>query len=396
MKIKKIELYQVELPYSGGVYLLSGGREFRSFEASIVRIETDTGLEGWGESTPFGATYIAAHARGARAGIAEIAPHLLGRDPRQVDRINDLMDGVLVGHNHAKTALDVACWDVFGKSVDMPVCELLGGTTGVRMPVISSIYAGGPQDMRARVADHRARGYMGHSVKIGALDRDGGPALDAERITASMADRKSGEYFIVDANGGMIPETVLRMLRMLPDGLDFVLEAPCASWRETLSLRKRCSVPIIIDELAQNDDDIALIAAQDIADGIGLKISKAGGLTHGRRHRDICRAAGLTMSVQDTVGSTIAFAAIAHLGATVPERLLRCILDCRDMVTLETATFDAPVKDGGVLTPLAPGLGITVNRDVLNAPVAAWGEKVTVQERRSQTTPSEGAQSTGI
>lgn len=372
MKIDKIELYQVDLPYSGGVYLLSGGREYTSFDASIVRMVADDGTVGWGESTPFGSTYIAAHALGARAGIAEIAPHLLGRDPRQVDRINDAMDEALVGHNHAKTALDIACWDIFGKSVNLPVCELLGGSTGFRMPVISSIYAGSPEDMRARVADHRARGYLGHSVKVGALDREGGPALDAERIAASLADRQPGEYFIVDANGGLIPETALRMLRMLPEGLDFVLEAPCATWRETLSLRRRCTVPIILDELAQQDCDIAQIVAQDIADGIGLKVSKAGGLTHGRRHRDICLAAGLTVSVQDTVGSAIAFAGIAHLGATVPQRSLRCILDCRDMVTLETGDFDAPVTNGGVLTPKVPGLGITVNRDVLGDPVATW------------------------
>ena len=372
MKIIKIELYQVDLPYSGGVYLLSGGREYTSFDASIVRIVADDGTDGWGESTPFGTTYIAAHARGTRAGIAEIAPHLLGRDPRQVDRINDAMDAALVGHNHAKTALDIACWDIFGKSVNLPVCELLGGATGFRMPVISSIYAGTPEDMRARADDHRARGYCGHSIKIGALDSEGGPLLDAERIKAVLADRQPGEYFIVDANGGLIPETALRMLGMLPDGLDFVLEAPCATWRETLSLRQRCSVPIIIDELAQHDGDIVQIVAQDMADGIGLKISKAGGLTHGRRQRDICIAAGLTMSVQDTVGSTIAFAGIAHLGATVPERYLRCILDCRDMVTLQTAEFDASVANGGVLTPSASGLGITVNRDTLGDPVAIW------------------------
>lgn len=372
MKISTIELYQVDLPYSGGVYLLSGGREYRSFRAAIVRIETDTGIEGWGESTPFGSTYIAAHARGTRAGIEEIAPHLLGRDPRQVDRINDAMDEALVGHHHAKTALDIACWDAFGKSVNMPVCELLGGATGTRMPTISSIYAGTPEEMRSRVARHRQMGYMGHSVKIGALDSEGGPALDAERIAACLADRRPGEFFLVDANGGMLPETALRMLRLLPPGLDFVLEAPCATWRETASLRKRCTVPIIMDELAELDGDISRIVAEDIADGIGLKVSKAGGLTRGRRHRDICRAAGLTISVQDTVGSSIAFAGIVHLGATVPERHLRCILDCRDMVTLVTADFDAPVRDGGVVPPMAPGLGITVNRDVLGEPVARW------------------------
>jgi cis-L-3-hydroxyproline dehydratase len=373
MKISQIDLFQVDLPYSGGVYKLSGGRSYTSFDASIVRITTDDGTQGWGESTPFGSTYIASHALGTRAGIAEIAPHLLGLDPRQVDRINDAMDNALVGHNHAKTALDVACWDIFGKSVGLPVCELLGGSTGVPLPTISSIYAGEPEEMRRRVADHRAQGYRGHSIKIGALDSEGGPALDAERIAACLADRRPGEFFLVDANGGLVPETALRTMRMLPAGLDFVLEAPCATWRETMSLRKRCPYPIVIDELAQQDADIAFAVANDVADGIGLKISKAGGLTRGRRHRDICQAAGMTVSVQDTVGSSIAFAAIVHLGATVPARLLRCILNCEDMVTLQTAQFDVTRHDGGTINPpTAPGLGLKVDEEVLGSPSATW------------------------
>jgi cis-L-3-hydroxyproline dehydratase len=177
MKISRIELYNFTLPYSGGVYRISGGRTYESFDASIVRVICDDGTEGWGESTPFGSTYIAAHSLGARAGIAELAPALLGRDPRQTDRIADVMDSTLTGHNHAKTPLDVACWDAFGKSVGLPVCELLGGSTDIPMPMISSIHAGDPEEMRGRVADHRARGYRGHSVKIGALDSEGGPAL---------------------------------------------------------------------------------------------------------------------------------------------------------------------------------------------------------------------------
>ena len=374
MRISRIELYTITLPYSGGVYRLSGSRTYESFDASIVRVACDDGTEGWGESTPFGSTYIAAHARGVRAGIAELAPALLGRDPRQTDRIADLMDSILIGHNHAKTPLDVACWDAFGKSVNLPVCELLGGSINLPMPMISSIPAGNPEEMRGWVADHRARGYRGHSVKIGALDSEGGPALDAERITACLADRRPGEFFIVDANGGLLPETALRMIQLLPRGLDFVLEAPCATWRETMSLRRRCPYPIVVDELAQLDEDLALIAAQDVADGIGLKISKAGGLTPGRRHRDICRAAGFTMSVQETTGSSIAFAAIIHLGATVPTRLLRCVLNCEDMVALKTAKVDAVFTGAGVLPGGSPGLGITVDEDVLGEPAMTWGD----------------------
>lgn len=373
MRIERVDLYAVDLPYSGGVYHLSGGRTYQSFDASIVKVTCDDGTVGWGESTPFGSTYVAAHAGGVRAGIEELAPRLLGLDPRRTDRVYDVMDAALVGHPAAKTPLDVACWDLFGHAVGLPVCELLGGSTEVPMAMISSIHAGQPDEMRARVAEHRARGYLAHSVKIGALDSEGGPALDAERITASLADRRPGEYFVVDANGGMTTETALRLFRLLPDGLDLALEAPCATWRETVSLRPRCPFPIVLDELAALDEDVALLVATDAADGIGLKVSKSGGLTPGRRQRDICRAAGLTMSVQDTVGSAIAFAGVVHLAATVPPRLLRGVQNSEEMVTVRTADLDLRRVDGGILPGASPGLGLTVREEALGTPVRSWG-----------------------
>ena len=83
LKIAQIDVFQVDLPYSGGVYKLSGGRSYSSFDSTVVRITTDNDITGWGESTPFGSNYIAAHALGVRAGIAELAPHLIGQDPRR-------------------------------------------------------------------------------------------------------------------------------------------------------------------------------------------------------------------------------------------------------------------------------------------------------------------------
>jgi L-alanine-DL-glutamate epimerase-like enolase superfamily enzyme len=367
LKIEHIDVFQVDLPYAGGVYKLSGGREYTSFDATIVRITTQDGIEGWGESTPFGPNWIAAHALGVRAGIAEMAPGLIGLDPRRVDRVYEAMDTALVGHSHAKTAIDVACWDIFGKSVGLPVCDLLGGRTNVDMPVISSIYMGDPDDMRKRVAEHRARGYVGHSVKIGD-----DPALDAARISAALADKQPGVFYIVDANGGMTVESALRMLRLLPHGLDFVLEAPCSTWRECASLRRRSDVPIFFDELGVDDSDIIQLVADDLAEGIGLKISKNGGLTKGRRHRDICLAAGYTISVQETTGSDIAFAAIVHLGQTIPEKNLRCILESRDIVALKTADGPFEIRNGRITAPGLPGLGITPRLEVLGDPVASY------------------------
>jgi L-alanine-DL-glutamate epimerase-like enolase superfamily enzyme len=114
------------------------------------------------------------------------------------------------------------------------------------------------------------------------------------------------------------------------------------------------------------------VIAQDGGDGIGLKVSKQGGLTRSRRQRDICVAAGLVVSVQETVGSEVAFAALLHLAQSTPRRLLRCALDTRSVVSLSTAAFDAPIRAGGVEAPRAPGLGLAVHREVLGDPVAVY------------------------
>ena len=91
-----------------------------------------------------------------------------------------------------------------------------------------------PQTICVGASRIRARGYRGHSVKVGASEAEGGPALDAERIVASLADRRSGEFFLVDANGGLSVEHAKRMLRLLPSDADIVLEAPCATRRNAV------------------------------------------------------------------------------------------------------------------------------------------------------------------
>lgn len=276
------------------------------------------------------------------------------------------MDFALKGQEDAKTALDVAYWNIFGKSVGLPVCELLGGRTDVTLPVIFPLGVCSPEEMRKQVQKFRVEGYLGHSVKTGT-----NPVNDAAITMSALAD-KEGEYFLVDANCRMMAESVLRMLRLLLPGLDFVLESPCATWRETVSLRKRTDVPIIFDELATDEASPARMISDDAAEGIGLKILKAGGLTRARRQRDICIAANYTVSVRDTTGSDIAFAAIVHLAQTVPERILLCILNLRGMVTLKTADTEFEVIGKGVKAGKGPGLGIKVRVDVLGEPVASY------------------------
>ena len=115
MKIKRISVFQVDLPLHEGSYKWSGGKSVSVFDSTIVRVETDAGVTGHGEVCPLGPFYLPSYAAGARAGIAELAPHLLGQDPTHLDKLNRRMDAALKGHPYAKSAIDIACWDILGQ-----------------------------------------------------------------------------------------------------------------------------------------------------------------------------------------------------------------------------------------------------------------------------------------
>ena len=92
MKITRIAAYRVELPLHEGSYKWSGGKSVDVFDSTIIRVETDEGIVGHGEVCPLGPFYLPAYAAGVRAGIAELAPHLIGHDPTQLGKLNQFMD----------------------------------------------------------------------------------------------------------------------------------------------------------------------------------------------------------------------------------------------------------------------------------------------------------------
>ena len=136
MKITRISAYQVDVPIKPAT--ISHDRVMSVFDITYVRVETDAGIEGWGDSVPWGANFVPAYARGVRSGLDELAPHLIGRDPRMVGAVNDVMDFEMTGHPYVKTALDVACWDILGRSLDAPLHMLLGGMVTPAPHVIGS------------------------------------------------------------------------------------------------------------------------------------------------------------------------------------------------------------------------------------------------------------------
>src|SRR3982751_6090434 len=179
MKIVRVFAHRVELPLREGSYKWSGGKSVAVFDSTLVRVETDTGLVGHGEVCPLGPAYLPAYAEGVRAGIAVLAPNLLGEDPRDLDRLNRRMDAALKGHPYVKSGIDMACWDILGQAASLPVASLLGGRYGDDFVLYRAISQEAPEEMARRVAGYRSEGYTRFQLKVG-----GGVEDDVARIRA--------------------------------------------------------------------------------------------------------------------------------------------------------------------------------------------------------------------
>lgn len=164
VRITKISLYKVGLPLHEGSYKWSGGNQVVEFDATVVKISTNVGVDGVGECTPLGPAYLPAYAEGVRTGIQVLAPALIGENPTRLNSINQLMDNSLRGHPYVKSALDMACWDIMGKICNMPVCELLGGRFGDNYKLYRAISQDTPQRMAQNVKSYVDQGYRSELV----------------------------------------------------------------------------------------------------------------------------------------------------------------------------------------------------------------------------------------
>src|SRR3990170_5662577 len=154
MRIERIEVFGYDLHYIHGIYVMSGGRVVSSLPSTVVRMLTDEEIEGWGEVCPLGQTYLPAFAEGARAALRQLAPALIGADPRNLAEVNIRMEGVLLGQGYAKSPLDIACWDILGKATGLPVVTLLGGRCGEDFALYRAISQNAPQAMADNVAGY--------------------------------------------------------------------------------------------------------------------------------------------------------------------------------------------------------------------------------------------------
>lgn len=357
--ISRIEAYRVNLPLHEGSYKWSGGNSVEVFDSTVVAVHTSDGVTGYGEVCPLGPAYLPAYAAGARTGIAEVAPHLIGLNATQLAEVNAAMDAALRGHPYVKSALDMACWDILGKVAGLPAATLLGGRFGDSFALYRAISQEAPERMAEKVALYRSEGYTKFQLKVG-----GDPDTDIERIRAAAAQLRRGDVLIADANTGWTQHQALRVVHAVRD-LDVYIEQPCASYRECLAVRRHTNRPFILDELVDSIGILVEAAGDNAMDVINLKISKVGGLTKARQIRDLAVSLGIALTIEDTWGGDIITAAIAHLAHSTPPNYLFSATDFNSYVTVSNAAGAPQRVQGRLASSTAPGLGITPRWETL-------------------------------
>ena len=367
MKIIRASIYTVDLPTKGGGYRRTSGFSPDSNVSTIVQIDTDEGISGYGEVCPLGTHYGRGWGEASVSGANLLAKMIVGEDPMQIEKLNRLWDVKFKEDLYVKAPFDAALWDIAGKAAGRPVCHLLGGRYEGDIPMYRTVHLfkqheDTPESWARRCQDYRAEGYQHFQLK-GAATADAAIAT-IEAVCDILAP---GELALCDANGGWSFPDAVRIaagVRNLP----VIIEQPCRTMEECIEFRKRCWNPIKLDEVIETTQDLLRAWNAGAMDYCTIKISRVGGLSKARRMRDICVDLGIGAVPDDTWGSEFVSSALAHFAWSTPTKYRLNATDLTDYVTVVTADGYARGENGYLGFSDAPGLGLTPRMNVLGKP----------------------------
>ncbi|MEM9437696.1 MAG: mandelate racemase/muconate lactonizing enzyme family protein [Pseudomonadota bacterium] len=362
MKITAIHLWHVPLT-SHTPYYMAEGKTCDTVETVVIAVKTDAGLTGWGEVCPI-PHYLPAYARGVAPALTELAPILIGADPVGPEALGAKADAYLQDHRYAKSALDIALWDITGKAANLPLNALLGGKQNDTLPLYHSITSIAPDEMAKIAKDAQSQGITQFQCKLGA---SGDWQTDVERLTKVREAVGPGPLVYGDWNCGSTSLDATRVGRAVAH-LDVMLEQPCPTIADCARVRAATGLAMKLDENAHDTATLLEAHERGCMDAVAVKLSKFGGLSASRRARDLCLYLGAKMCVEDTWGGDITTAALLHLAATTPPARLLNTCDLSGYVGPALAP-DTPKRKNGIINPPeGPGLGITVDETALGAP----------------------------
>ncbi|PZW50493.1 L-alanine-DL-glutamate epimerase-like enolase superfamily enzyme [Humitalea rosea] len=383
MKISQIHATWCRVPIPFDRQHTSDFGRVTTFDSVIVRVDSDTGLVGWGEAK------AGVGSAAACAGLAAIinqdyAPLLIGQDPRDISRLWDVMyntprEGFAIANGHglpqvgrrglsisAIAGVDVALWDILGKSLGVPVWRLLGGRRMQRMPAYASGGWADADNIGAQLQGYCDKaGFRAVKMRVGVMD--GSPARSAARVRAARKTLGPDIKLMADAHGTWTVAEARAFCRMVEDQDLFWFEEPVsADDKHGLAEVRRCStVPISTGESEFTRHDFREIAELRAADVLQPDLAIAGGLTEGLRISALASAFNLRLAPHLWSGAP-AFAAGMHLAATQSAGFILEYSLGHNPMLHDLIEEDFPVLDGHIEIPDRPGLGITVRQSFLD------------------------------
>ncbi len=358
MRIAKIEAWPVLLPLKGTFVSSHGSRA--STARTVVRVTTDDGATGYGESFRGAAT---AHV------IDQLAPRLLGRDVFAVEALQDDLRMVpfffgYIGYA-ALAGIEMACLDAIGRARGVTLAEWLGGARRTHIPItglltraLGDTPAALGEAARAMVAE---AGYRTLKVK-------GSHNADADAALCEGVRRAVGQAIglRVDPNAAWsVPDSVRVGRRLEAAGMEW-LEDPCAGLEGMADVRRQVRIPLCTNMCVVRLEEVAPAVRLRAVDVIHADVHKWGGVCPTRRLAAICGAFGLGMSMHSGGEAGLSTACHLHVAAAMPE-IGYAIDSMHEMLADDiVAEGPLPVRDGGLHLPAAaPGLGVTVDPEKL-------------------------------
>ncbi|GEK32878.1 mandelate racemase/muconate lactonizing enzyme family protein [Kurthia sibirica] len=369
MKIKEIELFAINLPLIDP-FIISYAT-YDSIQSIIVKMTTDDGYIGFGEAVPD--EHITGETWEGTFQVLKnhLAPAVIGLDPRQFEKLHDLMDHIVKPAPAAKAAIDIACFDIAGKSMNVPVYQLLGGRYHEKFPITHVLSIGEPQKMADEAAAKMAMGYDSFKMKVGTNVK-----TDVERIKAVRARVGEDIAIRVDVNQGWgNAATTLTALRGMEElNIDW-LEQPVMDndIDGLVEIKAKSAIPLMIDEGLRNERDMREVIAKRAADKANIKLMKCGGIYPAMKLAVMAEMAGIECQVGSMVESSVGSAAGFHVAFSKKimgsVELTGPLKFSKDIGNLK---YDVPFIE---LTD-KPGLGIDVDEAVL-AELTVFSEKIT-------------------
>lgn len=382
MRIKSVQAWWVQIPIEESRQHTSDFGRLRTFDSAILRIETESGIIGWGEGKN------AAGSAGTYAALVhllnhEFGPRLVGRDAGQITPIwEDLYNGTRASQSAARghplpelarrglsiaaiSAVDIALWDIRGKSLGVPVWALLGGKKADRLPAYASGGWADADGIGAQLQSYiDAGGFRAVKMRVGSMD--GRPSVSADRVRAARRAIGPDIDLMVDAHGTFTVAEAKRFAHLVQDcDLAWFEEPVSADDRAGLAeFRASTHIPVAHGESECTRFDFAALVAGRTADILQPDPAFCGGITEAMRIATLASSFNLRLAPHLWAGAPCFFAGLHVLAAAPAGLIVEFSLGANPMIH-DLSMAPVRVQDGTIAVPDTPGLGLDINVEMI-------------------------------